>query len=258
MQLYVGGLADYTIDDELNKLFSRVGAVESVTVIRDLDSGTSKGFATVRMSDDIEGEEAIKQLDGTILGGRQISVSKMPETLPGEMEFREWLTEHAHEVLENVGVKKELVVLDYGCGPGTFAIPSAQIAGEEGRVYALDVRPRALERVGERANDGGLANIETILADSSGLTIGLQDESVDVILLYDVIQDIDDRWGLLQELHRVLKGDGFLSIFPMHIGTDRMLEIMNECGLFCFRDSYSPPGHETASEVLNFEKRLPE
>ncbi len=185
-------------------------------------------------------------------------VTRMPETLPGEMEFREWLREHADEVLKSVGVRKGQTVLDYGCGPGTFTIASARMAGERGRVYALDVRQRALERVGEEAKNKRLRNIVTMLADSSRMTIGLEDESIDTILVYDVMHDINDKRGLLEELHRVLKQDGFLSIFPMHMGDERMLEIVDESGRFRLRDSYGPPGHRTASRILNFEKILTE
>ena len=257
MQLYVGGLSDDATEDEKNELFSKTGTVESVTIIKDIYSGRPKGFGVVRMSSSIEAEKAIKQLNGTMLGGRQILVGKMPETLPGELESRDWLTENAFEVLGKVGIRKGQTVLDYGCGSGMFTIPAAQIVGEKGRVHALDVRPRALERVKKKAKDKGLGNIETVLTDSSRLATGLQGGSADAILVYDVMHAIDDRRGLLQELHRVLRRDGFLSIFPMHIGTDKMLEIMKECDLFCLRDRFGPPGYKTTSEVLNFDKCQP-
>jgi len=258
MQLFVGGLSNDTTEDELSGLFSEIDGVESVTIVRDLSTGRSRGFGMVRMASDAKGEEAIKKLNGTTVDGRQIMVTRMPETLPGEMEFREWLREHADEVLKIVGVRRGYTILDYGCGPGTFTIASARIAGEQGRVYALDVRQRALERVGEEAKNEGFKNIVTMLADSSRMDVGLEDESVDAILVYDVMHDIDDKGRLLEELHRVLRRDGFLSIFPMHMGDERMLEIMDESGRFRLRDSYDPPGHKTASKILNFEKILTE
>jgi SAM-dependent methyltransferase len=254
MHLFVAGLSDDTTEEELRELFSRIGTVKSAMIIRDAYSGKPKGFGGVEMSSSTEGEEAIRELSGAMLGGRQISVSKGPEMLPGELEFRTWLTENAFDVLEKVGVRKGQAVLDYGCGSGTFAIPSAKIVGEEGKVYALEVHPQDLECVSEKAKDEGLGNIETVLSDSPRLTTGLPDGSVDAVLVYDVMHVIDDRQGLLKELHRVLRPDGFLSIFPMHIGTDKMLEIVNECGLFCLRERYRPPEYKTASEVLNFNK----
>jgi SAM-dependent methyltransferase len=254
MQLYVGGLSGDTAEEELSVLFSKFGDVESVTVIRDITSGKSKGFAFIRMPGSAEGEEAIKQLNGTRLGERQIMVGRMHETLPGEMEFREWLRDNALEALKRVGVRRGHVVLDYGCGPGIFTIASARIVGEQGRVYAVEVRPQPLERVREKAEKEELTTIETILLDSSRVAMGLGDESADVILLYDVLQEVDDKQGLLREMYRVLKRDGFFSVFPMHMGTERLMEIMGEVGLFRFRDRYNAPGHTTASEVINFEK----
>jgi len=254
MQLFVGRLSEDTTEDELSGLFSEIGGVESVTIVRDLSSGRSRGFGMVRMANDAKGEEAIKQLNGTTVGGRQIVVGRMPQTLPGEMEFREWLREHADEVLKIVGVRKRQTVLDYGCGPGTFTVASARIVGEQGKVYALDVRQNTLERIRERTKNEGLGNVETMLADSSRMDISLEDGSVDVVVVYDVMHDIGDRGRLLEELHRVLRRDGFLSIFPMHMGDEEMKGIIDESGLFRLRDSYSPPGHKTASSILNFEK----
>ena len=189
-----------------------------------------------------------------MLRSSQIAVGKMPETLPGEMEFREWLADNAFEMFQKVGISQGQTVLDYGCGPGAFTIPCARIVGEKGKVYALEVRPEALKRVKEKAEGEGLDNIETILADSSMLATGLSDMSMDVILIYDVMHTISEKMVLLEELHRILKRNGLLSIFPMHVGTDGMLEIMKQCPLFHFRDNYTFPGHKTASEILNFNK----
>ena len=255
MQLHVGGLADDTSEAELNELFSKIGAVGSVIIVKDISSGKSRGFGMVKMPSSTQAEKAIKELDGTTLRSRQIAVTKMPETLPGEMEFREWLADNAFEVFQKVGISQGQTALDYGCGPGIFTIPCARIVGEKGKVYALEVRPEALKRVKEKAEGEGLGNVETILADSSMLATGLSDRSMDVILVYDVMHDISEKMALLEELHRVLKRDGFLSIFPMHMGTDRMLEIMKHCPLFRLRDSYTPPGHKTASEILNFNNK---
>jgi len=200
-------------------------------------------------------EEAIRQLNGTTLRKQQITVTKMPETVPVEMESREWLRENAVKVLQEVGISRGQTVLDYGCGSGVFTIPCAKIVGEEGKAYALDTRPNALERVKEKAKNERLDNIETILSESQKFATDLPDERAAEILVYDVMHAIDDGHGLLEELHRVLRQYGFLSIFPMHMGTDKMLEIKNEYHLLYLRDRYAPPKHKTASEILNFEKR---
>jgi len=254
MQLYVGGLSPDTMESELTGAFSIFGSVESVEIVRDLQSGESKGYGTVRIPNDTEAEAAIAQLNNTLLGGQKIVVSRMPDTLPGEFGVRQWLMDHAREVLTKVGVGEQHTVLDYGCGPGTFTFTTAELVGKGGKVYALDVRPRALERVREKAMSEKIENVETILLDTSGFDTRLDSESMDIVLLYDVFHDIKDRQGLLQELYRVLKPDGLLSIFPMHVGTATMLDIMSEYNLFHLGGCCSPEGYQTASEVLNFKK----
>lgn len=254
MQLYVGGLSADTGENELARLFSEFDTMESVEIVRDFQSGRSKGFGIVRMTDDEEGEKAITQLNGTLLDGKEIVVARVPDTLPGEFAVRQWLTENARDVLIKVGIRDRQTVLDYGCGPGTFSLAAAGVVGGEGKVYALDVRPRALERIKEKANGEKIKNIETVLLDASGFATGLDNETIDVILLYDVFHDIKDRQGLLKELHRVLRPEGILSVFPMHVGTAAMLDIMNEYSLFRLSGRCSPEGHQVASEVLNFKK----
>lgn len=172
------------------------------------------------------------------------------------MEFRRWLTDNAPALMQKIGVRNQQIVLDYGCGPGMFSIACASIVGMNGKVYALDVRSHVLEHLKESASIKGLHNIETMLIDKSNISIILADESIDVILLYDVLQEIDNKSGLLKELYRILRQDGFLSIFPMHIGTEKCLDIINGLGIFRFRDSYCPTGLQSASEVINFEKRI--
>ena len=74
-KLYVGGLAYSVSDDELQKLFEQHGKVVSAVVIKDRDSGQSKGFGFVEMADDGEAQAAIKALNDTDVSGRKIVVN---------------------------------------------------------------------------------------------------------------------------------------------------------------------------------------
>ena len=76
MKLYVGGLAYSTTEDELKALFAEQGNVESVAIIKDRATGQSKGFGFVEMTDLKEGQDAIKNLNGKELGGRQLMVNQ--------------------------------------------------------------------------------------------------------------------------------------------------------------------------------------
>lgn len=75
-KLYVGGLAYSVTEAELEELFATVGSVSSTAVIKDRDSGQSKGFGFVEMSSDDEAQKAIKELNGKELSGRAIMVNE--------------------------------------------------------------------------------------------------------------------------------------------------------------------------------------
>jgi 2-polyprenyl-3-methyl-5-hydroxy-6-metoxy-1,4-benzoquinol methylase len=251
MQLYVDGLSPDTSEKDLRPLFAGVGAVESVKVIRDIVTGHSKGFALVRILDDTEAQAAIGRLNGTTLAGRKLVVFRVHDILPGEMEFREWLRDNAGEVLKRVGVEPSHTVVDYGCGPGIFSLAAARIVGHDGEVFALDVRPKALEKLIDTARENGLRIPKTMLIDRSTVSVALADDSADVVLLYDVLQEIPDQGGLMRELHRILKPKGILSVFPMHLGTAKLLDLVSAGGLFQVRDRLDYPGFESASEIVN-------
>ncbi|HEX8992762.1 MAG TPA: RNA-binding protein [Anaerolineales bacterium] len=74
-KLYVGNLPYSTTEDELRNLFSQAGTVASVAVIKDRDTGQSKGFAFVEMSNQAEAEKAISMLNGHSMGQRELKVS---------------------------------------------------------------------------------------------------------------------------------------------------------------------------------------
>ena len=79
MRLYVGGLPYQTSEHDLIELFEQVGQVTEVTVITDRDTGRSKGFGFVEMSDENAARTAIERLNGTLLGDRTITVSQARE-----------------------------------------------------------------------------------------------------------------------------------------------------------------------------------
>ena len=76
MKLYVGGLAYSVTDEELEQFFAEQGKVVSAVVIKDRDSGQSKGFGFVEMDDLKDGQNAIKNLNGKELSGRSITVNQ--------------------------------------------------------------------------------------------------------------------------------------------------------------------------------------
>jgi RNA recognition motif-containing protein len=74
-KLYVGNLPYEAGETELQELFGRAGSVESVNVMRDQATGRARGFAFVEMSTDEEAQNAITALNGSQLGGRNLTVN---------------------------------------------------------------------------------------------------------------------------------------------------------------------------------------
>ncbi len=75
VKLYVGNLSYTTTEDDLRSLFAKAGEVSSVAVIKDRDTGNSKGFGFVEMSTQVEAEKAISMLNGTVVGDRELKVN---------------------------------------------------------------------------------------------------------------------------------------------------------------------------------------
>ena len=74
-KLYVGNLSFQATEDDLKGLFASAGKVESVRIITDRDTGRSKGFGFMEMSDD-NADKAIAQFNGTELRGRALAVNE--------------------------------------------------------------------------------------------------------------------------------------------------------------------------------------
>ena len=76
MNIYVGNMPYGTTEDELKDLFAEYGAVDSVSVIADRETGRSRGFAFVEMPNQAEAEAAIKALNGKEFNGRALTVNQ--------------------------------------------------------------------------------------------------------------------------------------------------------------------------------------
>jgi ubiquinone/menaquinone biosynthesis C-methylase UbiE len=132
-------------------------------------------------------------------------------------------------ILKEVGIKPGFHVLDYGCGPGSYIVPLAKLVGESGRIYALDIHPLAIQKVKNIVSKKQLANVETILSDCQ---IGLSDNSLDAVLLYDIFHHLSDPDEVLKELHRVLKLNGILSFGDHHMKENEIVSQVTNNGLF--------------------------
>jgi ubiquinone/menaquinone biosynthesis C-methylase UbiE len=132
------------------------------------------------------------------------------------------------KVVDEIGIQSGDIVLDYGCGLGSFTIPAAKRAGEKGKVFALDIHPLAIKRTKKKAQRNKITNIEYIHSDCD---TGLDEASVDVVLFYDLLKSLLTPQKQLNELHRILRPRGILCVKDIH-SDDQILSIVTEKSLF--------------------------
>ena len=124
VRIYVGSLSYNTTDQDLVDLFGQVGEVVSATVITDRDSGRSKGFGFVEMSDDAAARKAIDQFNGTTLGDRTIvEVTQAEDGTIHRITFR------------GRRLPDENNIRPFGSGFGSDAIIAAGSAGSADGVH---------------------------------------------------------------------------------------------------------------------------
>ena len=126
-------------------------------------------------------------------------------------------------------IKQGEIVLDYGCGPGSYTIAAIEKLGPSGKIFAADIHPLALEKIKKKAEKKGYTNIETIQTDCD---TGLDNESIDRVICFDVLHDIPNKDDILKEFHRVLKQNSTLSFDDHHLSEDEIINLITSKGLF--------------------------
>ncbi len=74
--IYVGNLTYDATEDQIRELFEPFGAVDRVSIVTDRDTGQSRGFAFVEMTDDDAATKAMEALNGTKIGGRNLNINE--------------------------------------------------------------------------------------------------------------------------------------------------------------------------------------
>ena len=134
----------------------------------------------------------------------KVRESGMPEETMWEGFFK------PVKILETLGVTNRIKdVAEFGCGYGTFTIPTARIVS--GIVYALDIDPEMIRITQRKATDNGLKKVETILRDFIADGTGLDDEGVDYVMLFNILH-LEEPMKLLKEAYRILKPRGKIGI----------------------------------------------
>jgi len=117
------------------------------------------------------------------------------------------------KIIRRSGIKEGMHVLEVGCGSGAYTTFVARVVGGGGKVYALDIQPEMLQQLENKLakpENQDIKNIE--LVNSSAYQLPFDDDSLDLAYMVTVLQEIPDRSKALQQVRRVLKPGGILSV----------------------------------------------
>jgi len=113
-------------------------------------------------------------------------------------------------IVKVMGINKRVGdVAEFGCGYGGFTIPAAKII--KGKIYAIDIEPEMTKETKRKAEKNNLNNVKTILRDFMSEGSGLENESVDYVILFNILTS-EEPDKLLKEAYRILRNNGKLGI----------------------------------------------
>lgn len=116
--------------------------------------------------------------------------------------------------LDQFSIEQGSILVDFGCGPGSYVEYASKLVGKGGRVYAVDVQPLAIKAINGRIQSKKLENVIPVL--SCGYPVNIDRHKADVIYALDMFHHVQDTREFLKELHRLLRPDGRLFIESGH------------------------------------------
>lgn len=153
-------------------------------------------------------------------------------------------------VVKQLSINPGSQVADFGCGSGYFSFEFARRIGTEGTVYAMDVLPSALEAVGSRAKTLGINTVVTRrvnLENEQGS--GLGNNTMDWVILKDILLQNQKKDVILREVARVLKPGGQMLVMEwnpdeslvgpeksLRVGKDALQQLIVQAGLSVDRE----------------------
>ena len=117
------------------------------------------------------------------------------------------------KIVDQLDIKPNMAIADFGAGHGFFSVVFAKKVGPSGQIFAIDILSQTLEAVRSKAKLEGLFNIKIVrgnLEKPNGST--LEDESCDMVFIANVLFQVPDKPGLINEAGRVLKKNGELVV----------------------------------------------
>lgn len=113
--------------------------------------------------------------------------------------------------LEVLNIKEGSVVADFGAGVGHYVLPLADMVGEDGHVYAVDIQKDLLSRIKNESEIKGFKNLDTVWGDlekEGGSK--LKSSSLDYLIASNILFQLEHKAFFVKECSRVLKSGGKL------------------------------------------------
>jgi ubiquinone/menaquinone biosynthesis C-methylase UbiE len=132
-------------------------------------------------------------------------------------------------LLETFGIRPGMVVVDYGCGPGSHTKAASVLVGENGHVYAVDIHPLAIESISKLIKEDNLTNVSAVM--SERYDSGLEDDIADLVYALDMIHMIRDTDSFFRELGRITRPGGVLIIDDGRQSREETLKDIRQPGI---------------------------
>ena len=165
---------------------------------------------------DARSQDKIKQKKSGIPEGREFYKGRR---IAQTMHYMgaEWLIRDSREreercslLLANLGLKKGMSICDMGCGNGYHTLRMAELTGESGTVYGIDIQAQMLVYLRKRAEEQGIENVIPILGSIHNPR--LPKNTFDLILMVDVYHEFSHPEYMLKSMRESLKQDGVIAL----------------------------------------------
>ena len=156
-----------------------------------------------------------------------------PTYISDEMHvFNPNAAEPQDNIIDGFGIHKGDTVINYGCRPSNYLKRTSELVGESGKIHAVDIQNLSIEAVKKVLNKYGLTNVEPLLAKNGANSNILENNIADIILAMDMFQQAQEKNPFSQELHRLIKADGFLLIKSDHISLENARKLILESSVW--------------------------
>lgn len=142
--------------------------------------------------------------------GREIAHVMGPGGVPWLERAEREIEERPQLVIDALGIKPGQTIADLGAGSGYYSFRIAPLVGERGTVLAIDVEPRMLRIISERARRDGVKNVTTVLGTPSDPN--LEPNSVDLLFMVDVYHELEFPFEVMTKVREALKPGGRVAL----------------------------------------------